>query len=131
VFSRSPKGCGHSGPGPKPGLSVDAIVDAAIAVADADGTEALSMRTVGQRLGRTAMALYTYVPSKRELLDLMYDRAIAELPGDDDLAAGWRAAATFRAGLAMLLDGIEAAVARQAATPGARPRRRRPARADG
>jgi AcrR family transcriptional regulator len=85
---------GHSGPGPKPGLSVDAIVDAAIAVADADGTEALSMRAVGRRLGRTAMALYTYVPSKRELLDLMYDRAIAELPGDHDLGGGWRAAAT-------------------------------------
>jgi AcrR family transcriptional regulator len=85
---------GHTGPGPKPGLSVDAIVEAGIAVADADGTAALSMRAVGQRLGRTAMALYTYVPSKSELVDLMYDRALAELPGDYDLTAGWRSAAT-------------------------------------
>ncbi|TDD96693.1 TetR/AcrR family transcriptional regulator [Actinomadura rubrisoli] len=83
-----------SGPGPKPGLSVDLIVDTAIAVADAEGMAALSMRAVGERLGRTAMALYTYVPGKDELVDLMYDRALAELPTGYDLGAGWRAAAT-------------------------------------
>ncbi|AHH93570.1 TetR/AcrR family transcriptional regulator C-terminal domain-containing protein [Kutzneria viridogrisea] len=83
----------RSGPGPKPGLSVDAIVAAGIEVADAEGMAALSMRAVGERLGRTAMALYTYVPSKAELLDLMYDRVLAELPTEYDLAAGWRAAA--------------------------------------
>ncbi|MEU3561326.1 TetR/AcrR family transcriptional regulator [Kitasatospora sp. NPDC006786] len=66
--------------GPKPGLSVDAIVSAGIAVADAEGMAALSMRAVGERLGRTAMALYTYVPGKAELLDLMHDRVLAELP---------------------------------------------------
>ncbi|MGW1178134.1 TetR/AcrR family transcriptional regulator [Kitasatospora sp. NPDC002543] len=65
--------------GPKPGLSVEAIVSAGIAVADAEGMAALSMRAVGERLGRTAMALYTYVPGKAELLDLMHDRALAEL----------------------------------------------------
>ena len=81
-------------PGPKPGLSVDAIVDAAIAVADAEGMAALSMRAVGERLGRTAMALYTYVPSKGELIDLMYDRALAELPTRYETGAGWRAAVT-------------------------------------
>ncbi|MEV0373011.1 TetR/AcrR family transcriptional regulator [Streptomyces sp. NPDC050636] len=84
----------RSTPGPKPALSVDAIVDAGIAVADAEGMAALSMRAVGDRLGRTAMALYTYVPSKSELVDLMYDRALAELPTDYDLAPGWRAAVT-------------------------------------
>jgi AcrR family transcriptional regulator len=81
-------------PGPKPGLSVDVIVDAAIAVADAEGMAALSMRKVGERLGRTGMALYTYVPSKGELVDLMYDRALAELPAGYDLSSGWRAAVT-------------------------------------
>lgn len=84
----------RSTPGPKPALSVDAIVDAGIAVADADGMAALSMRAVGERLGRTAMALYTYVPSKSELVDLMYDRALAELPTAYELAPGWRAAVT-------------------------------------
>jgi AcrR family transcriptional regulator len=84
----------RTGPGPKPGLSVDVIVDAAIAVADADGMAGLSMRAVGERLGRTAMALYTYVPNKSELLDLMYDQALAELPTDYDLTPGWRTAVT-------------------------------------
>ncbi|WEB44086.1 TetR/AcrR family transcriptional regulator C-terminal domain-containing protein [Streptomyces yunnanensis] len=80
--------------GPKPALSVDAIVAAGIAVADAEGMAALSMRSVGERLGRTAMALYTYVPGKTELVDLMYDQALAELPTDYDLSAGWQSAVT-------------------------------------
>jgi AcrR family transcriptional regulator len=84
----------RTGPGPKPGLSVDAIVAAAIAVADTDGLAGLSMRTVADRLGVTAMALYTYVPGKNELVDLMYDGAHAELPGRYDLGQGWRAAVT-------------------------------------
>ncbi|WP_371494779.1 TetR/AcrR family transcriptional regulator C-terminal domain-containing protein [Kitasatospora sp. NBC_00374] len=82
------------GPGPRPGLTVDAIVEAAVAVADADGMPALSMRAVGERLGRTAMALYTYVPGKSELVDLMYDQVLAELPAGYPQAAGWRAAVT-------------------------------------
>ncbi|WP_369184980.1 TetR/AcrR family transcriptional regulator [Streptomyces sp. Y1] len=80
--------------GPKPGLSVDAIVSAAIAVADAEGMAAFSMRAVGERLGRTAMALYTYVPGKDELLALMHDRALAELPPPAPRSDDWRAAAT-------------------------------------
>ncbi|MFV2172926.1 TetR/AcrR family transcriptional regulator [Actinomadura sp. LOL_016] len=83
---------GPSRPGPRPGLSVELIVDTAIAVADADGMAALSMRAVGERLGRTAMALYTYVPGKAELVDLMYDRAQAELPSGYAAGTGWRAA---------------------------------------
>jgi AcrR family transcriptional regulator len=86
-----------SRPGPKQGLSVEAIIHAAIGIADADGMPALSMRAVGERLGRTAMALYTYVPSKSELVDLMYDRTLAEQPTEYDLSVGWRAALTRRA----------------------------------
>jgi AcrR family transcriptional regulator len=84
----------RTGPGPKPGLSVDLIVEAAIALADADGMAGLSMRAVGDRLGRTAMAIYTYVPNKSVLVDLMHDRVLAELPTDYELGAGWRTAAT-------------------------------------
>jgi AcrR family transcriptional regulator len=84
----------RTGPGPKPGLSVDAIVAAAIIVADTDGLAGLSMRAVAERLGVTAMALYTYVPGKDELVDLMYDGAHAELPVGYDLGQGWRAAVT-------------------------------------
>jgi AcrR family transcriptional regulator len=85
---------GRTAPGPKPGLSVDVIVEAAIVVADADTMDGLSMRAVGERLGRSAMALYTYVPSKRELVDLMYDQAHAGQPTGYDLGSGWRAAVT-------------------------------------
>ena len=81
-------------PGPKPRLTVDAIVEQAVAVADADGITGLSMRAVADRLGVTAMALYTYVPGKRELIDLMYDGVHAELQAEHATARGWRAALT-------------------------------------
>lgn len=79
-------------PGPRPALTVELIVTAAIQVADERGMAALSMRTVGERVGRTGMALYTYVPSKGELVDLMYDAAHAEAHHTYDLGVGWRAA---------------------------------------
>lgn len=78
--------------GPKPGLSVEAIVAAAVELADTEGLGALSMRKVAERLGKSAMALYTYVPGKAELLDLMLDTTLGELPTEVDLADGWRAA---------------------------------------
>jgi AcrR family transcriptional regulator len=84
----------ESRPGPKKGLTVDEVVAAAIAIADEHGMAALSMRAVGERLGRTGMALYTYVPSKSELVDLMYDTVLAEAHHTYDLDAGWRPALT-------------------------------------
>ncbi|MGM1061137.1 TetR/AcrR family transcriptional regulator C-terminal domain-containing protein [Saccharothrix sp. Mg75] len=83
---------GGTRPGPKQGLSVDAVVRAAVEVADGGGMAALSMRAVGERLGRTAMALYTYVPNKAELVDLMYDQVLRELPARYPSDGGWRAA---------------------------------------
>ena len=59
--------------GPKPGLSVDGIVDAAIRIADAEGLEAVSMARVAKELGFTTMSLYRYVSSKDELLQLMWN----------------------------------------------------------
>ncbi|MFD3694852.1 TetR/AcrR family transcriptional regulator [Streptomyces sp. NPDC058646] len=59
--------------GPRQGLSVDAVVRAATALADEQGLAALTMRALAQRLGVTPMTLYTYVPGKAELLDLMLD----------------------------------------------------------
>jgi len=78
--------------GPKPRSSVVAVVTAAIEIADVKGLGAVSMRTVADRLGRSAMSLYTYVPGKAELLDLMLDTALGELPSTYPLAHGWRAA---------------------------------------
>ena len=64
--------------GPKPGLDVASIVGAAIELADAGGLDGLSMRRVAERLGVGTMSLYTYVPSKAELLDLMLDSVYGE-----------------------------------------------------
>jgi len=64
--------------GKKPGLTIEQIVEAAIALADEEGIENVSMRRVAERLGAGAMSLYRYVPSKAELLDLMLDTIHAE-----------------------------------------------------
>jgi AcrR family transcriptional regulator len=61
------------------GLTIQAIVAAAIAIANADGVEALSMRNVAERLGVGTMSLYTHIPSKSELIDLMLDTIYGEV----------------------------------------------------
>jgi AcrR family transcriptional regulator len=83
--------------GPRPGLSVERIVRAAIEVADAEGLAALSMRRVADRLGVGAMSLYTYVPGKAELLDVMLDTVLGEVAEPDGAAEGWRARLEARA----------------------------------
>ena len=57
-------------------LTQDAIVDAALAVLDADGLELLSMRHIARTLNTTAAALCWHVGSKDGLLDLVFDRVI-------------------------------------------------------
>ena len=80
--------------GPKPKHSVDAVVAAAIALADAEGLEALSMRRVAEMLRLSPMSLYTYVPSKGELLDLMLDHVVGEIEEPKSDAGDWRAQVT-------------------------------------
>ncbi|MFD9110442.1 TetR/AcrR family transcriptional regulator [Streptomyces bottropensis] len=90
--------------GPKPGLTLDRIVEAAVRVADAEGLPALSMRRVATELGTGAMSLYRYVPGKAELLDLMLDRVQRPSENPADLGDGdWRSAleALGRATLAL------------------------------
>ncbi|MEU4154861.1 TetR family transcriptional regulator [Actinoplanes sp. NPDC026670] len=65
--------------GPQPGHSRDEIVAAAVALADADGLAAVSMRAVAGALGTGAGSLYRYLSSRDDLLDLMTDRVIGEL----------------------------------------------------
>lgn len=74
----------------KPDLGVERIVRAAIEVADAEGLAALSMRRVAEQLGVGTMSLYTYVPGKAELIDVMVDTVYGELPAPDDVPGGWR-----------------------------------------
>lgn len=72
--------------GPKPGLTLDAIVEQAIAIADAEGLAAVSMARVARELGFTTMSLYRYVDNKDELLQLMWNASATGAPtveGDD------------------------------------------------
>ena len=78
--------------GPKPKLSVEHVVFAGIRVADAEGLDAVTMRRIADELGVATMSLYTYVPGRDELLELMLDHAHGELPGE--LPEGWRAGLT-------------------------------------
>lgn len=61
--------------GPKRELSLERITEAAIAIADEDGLDAVSMNRVATALGFTPMSLYRYVASKDDLLQLMFDAA--------------------------------------------------------
>ncbi|MDB5452285.1 MAG: TetR family transcriptional regulator [Caulobacteraceae bacterium] len=83
--------------GPKPRLSVEDVVRAAIGVADIEGLAALSMRRVAQVLGVSTMSLYTYVPSKAELIDVMLDRVWGEMATPDCAPGDWRAGLRFMA----------------------------------
>jgi AcrR family transcriptional regulator len=76
--------------GPKPGLSLDGIVRAAIKIADTDGFDAVSMQRVAKEFGFTTMSLYRYVPGKSELIDLMIDTAIGPPPDLSVIPGGWR-----------------------------------------
>lgn len=77
--------------GPKPALTLERLVAAAVALADRDGLAALSMRKVAAELGVGTMSLYRYVPGKSELLDLMLDH-VQGPPADLDEHRGkpWR-----------------------------------------
>ncbi len=77
-------------PGPRPGLSVTRVVVAAIAIADADGIDAVSMQQVAKRLEVTPMSLYRYVPSKKHLVEAMFDEASGAPPGLDAVPGGWQ-----------------------------------------
>ncbi|WP_327125733.1 TetR/AcrR family transcriptional regulator [Streptomyces sp. NBC_01727] len=86
----------------QPALSRAAIVREAIAMLDADGIEALSMRKLGARLNAGATSLYRHVATKDELMELAVDEVAAEIvvPSPDFIGGDpkadspdWRAAA--------------------------------------
>jgi AcrR family transcriptional regulator len=77
--------------GPKPGLSLERIVEAAVALAQAEGIGAVSMARVAGELGSSPMSLYRYVAAKDELLALMVDAVLGPVPpppADEDWRAG-------------------------------------------
>ncbi|GAA2826494.1 TetR/AcrR family transcriptional regulator [Kribbella solani] len=90
--------------GPKPALTLDDIVAAAVAIADEEGDlGAVSMARVAERLGNSTMALYRHVKSKDDLLVLMSDAAV-ERPDPLPAGIGWRTGLTFWA------DGVMTAI---------------------
>ncbi|WP_108718987.1 TetR/AcrR family transcriptional regulator C-terminal domain-containing protein [Miniimonas sp. S16] len=83
-----------STPGRRP-LDRDRIVDAAVALADRDGLDAVTMRRLGDRLDVTPMAVYKHVTGREELIDAMLDRVVASIPPARS-GASWRDATRDR-----------------------------------
>ncbi len=77
--------------GPKPKLTVAEVTTGAVRLADAEGLSGLSIRRLAGQLGVSAMGLYTYIPTKAELIDLMVDRVCGEVLGSYAGVTGWRA----------------------------------------
>ncbi len=70
---------GDRGGRPRGRLTRERVLLAAVAMADKDGVEALSMRRLGQKLGIEAMSLYNHVATKSDLIDGMVDLAFGEI----------------------------------------------------
>jgi len=92
--------------GPRPGLSLERIVAAAVQVADADGLAAASMSRVAAELGTGPMSLYRYVASKDELVAHMVDAAYGPAPASHAPGEEWQA------GLSRWAWNMRAAMAR-------------------
>ncbi|MGW1074667.1 GntR family transcriptional regulator [Streptomyces sp. NPDC002537] len=71
-------------------LTRERVVRTAVAIADADGAAAPSMRAIAAELGVATMALYRCVPGKGELVGLMADAAFGEERPPDDAPTDWR-----------------------------------------
>lgn len=83
-------------PLPRIPLSRQRVLQAAIAFADDNGIDSLSMRKLGEAVGVEAMSLYNHVANKTDLVDGMIDVVFGEIelpPGDE----GWRTAMRTRA----------------------------------
>jgi AcrR family transcriptional regulator len=92
-------------PGPKPRFTQDDLVDAAMAIVDAEGFKALSLRAVSRELGVTPMAIYTYVRSREELYGLVVDRLISTKLAEFVWPDRWpEALRMFAANLSELID---------------------------
>jgi AcrR family transcriptional regulator len=70
-------------------LTREAVVDRAVAIADAEGLDAVSIRRLAQEFGVTPMALYWHVQNKDELLAAMGDRIFADIALPADPGAPW------------------------------------------
>jgi AcrR family transcriptional regulator len=77
----------------RPRYTREQIAATALAIADQEGIEAVSMRRVATELGAGTMTLYHYVRTKDELIDLMDDAIMGQvLIPDAELPSNWREA---------------------------------------
>lgn len=77
--------------GPARSVTVEKVVDAALGIADDQGLAAVTVRAVAQAVGVSPMSVYTYVPGKPELLDLMVDALYLRMARAPWGAESWRA----------------------------------------
>jgi AcrR family transcriptional regulator len=82
------------GRGPARTLDHETITNAAIAIADADGLDAVTMRAVAGKVGHSPMALYRHVGGRDDLTELMYDAVLGELELTRAPSGNWRAGLT-------------------------------------
>lgn len=68
------------------------VLTDAVALADAEGADAVSMRRLAERLGVVPMALYKHVGGKDDLLDGMVDTVLGEVLASDAVDGDWQAA---------------------------------------
>lgn len=76
--------------GPKPGLTIAGITAAAVARADAEGLEAVTMNKVAAAFGVSGMALYRHIPGKTELVELMVEAVLTVEPELPEPETSWR-----------------------------------------
>jgi len=74
----------------RPRLSKAAVVRRGMALADAEGLDAVTIRRLASELGVTPMALYWHFRSKDDLLAGLADSVWAEIDVNVDLAAPWQ-----------------------------------------
>ena len=102
----------------RPRLSTDKVLAAAVALADREGPEALTVRRLADDLQVHATSLYNHVPSKEAILDGVVERLLAEadLPADVEEWQSWvRAMAVAMRGLARAHPGAFLVLTRRAA----------------
>ncbi|MFQ6143102.1 TetR/AcrR family transcriptional regulator C-terminal domain-containing protein [Streptomyces seoulensis] len=92
------------GRGERVGLSRQRVLDAALDLVDHQGLKALTMRSLGERLGVEAMTLYHYVPNKEALLDGLVEQVFRAAAPAMDGSSDWREA--LRAYATALREGL-------------------------
>lgn len=75
--------------GPKPTLSREMVIEAALELVDTEGLAALNLRKLAGRMGISAMTPYHYFKDKADLLTAMVGHALAPLASDLDPSLSW------------------------------------------